>query len=67
MDHPNKTAGHTGSESAHDKADRKRDRLDAALELGLEETFPGSDPVAVTQPPHSPLDRKDARKRQPED
>jgi hypothetical protein len=24
--------------------------LDEALELGLEETFPGSDPVAVTQP-----------------
>jgi len=24
--------------------------LDEALDLGLEETFPGSDPVAVTQP-----------------
>jgi len=24
--------------------------LDEALELGLEETFPGSDPVSVTQP-----------------
>jgi hypothetical protein len=38
-------------------ADRKK-RLDEALELGLEETFPGSDPVAVTQPPHSPYDRR---------
>ena len=26
-------------------------RLDAALEEGLEETFPASDPVNVTQPP----------------
>jgi len=30
----------------------KRD-LDEALEEGLEETFPGSDPVNVTQPPPS--------------
>ena len=28
-------------------------RLDQALEEGLEETFPGSDPVNVTQPPPS--------------
>ena len=27
-----------------------RKALDEALDLGLEETFPGSDPVAVTQP-----------------
>jgi hypothetical protein len=37
--------------------DRKK-RLDEALDLGLEETFPGSDPVSVTQPPHSPYDRR---------
>jgi len=37
-------------------ADRKK-KLDDALDLGLEETFPGSDPVSVTQPPHSPYDR----------
>jgi hypothetical protein len=36
--------------------DRKK-KLDDALDLGLEETFPASDPVSVTQPPHSPLDR----------
>ena len=28
-------------------------RLDDALEEGLEETFPASDPVNVTQPPPS--------------
>lgn len=32
--------------------DEKR-RLDDALEEGLEETFPASDPVNVTQPPPS--------------
>ena len=37
------------------KADDKR-RLDAALEEGLEETFPGSDPVNVTQPAPSKQD-----------
>ena len=28
----------------------ERQRLEAALEEGLEETFPASDPVAVTEP-----------------
>ena len=32
-------------------------RLDEALEEGLEETFPGSDPVNVTQPAPSKGDR----------
>ncbi|MGV7212847.1 hypothetical protein [Bradyrhizobium sp. UFLA05-112] len=32
------------------EADEKH-RLDEALEEGLEETFPASDPVNVTQPP----------------
>ena len=31
-------------------------RLDRALEEGLEETFPGSDPVNVTQPAPSKAD-----------
>jgi hypothetical protein len=34
-------------------------RLDRALEEGLEETFPASDPINVTQPPHSKEDRED--------
>ena len=29
---------------------KEKHRLDEALEEGLEETFPGSDPVNVTQP-----------------
>jgi hypothetical protein len=54
--------------SAHgDNTDRKGERkdreqdhkskLDAALERGLEDSFPGSDPVAVTQPPASARDK----------
>jgi len=31
--------------------------LDEALDLGLEESFPGSDPVSVTQPPSSVYDK----------
>jgi hypothetical protein len=39
-------------------ADREeKRRLDDALEEGLEETFPGSDPVNVTQPAPSKADQ----------
>jgi hypothetical protein len=37
-------------------------QLDRALEEGLEETFPGSDPVNVTQPPPSKGDHHVKRK-----
>ncbi|MGQ0682215.1 hypothetical protein [Bradyrhizobium sp.] len=37
-----------------DKAEKRQ--LEEALEEGLEETFPGSDPVNVTQPPPSKAD-----------
>ncbi|ERF80694.1 hypothetical protein JQ559_17045 [Bradyrhizobium viridifuturi] len=39
----------SGSKPKPDDNTEKR-RLDEALEEGLEETFPGSDPVNVTQP-----------------
>jgi hypothetical protein len=42
------------------EADEKR-RLDEALERGLEDTFPASDPVTVTQPPPSKDDLKKKR------
>ena len=41
--------------------DEKR-RLDDALEVGLEETFPASDAVNVTQPPPSRADRRVKRR-----
>jgi hypothetical protein len=37
-------------------------QLDRALEEGLEETFPGSDPVNVTQPAPSKADHDVLRK-----
>jgi hypothetical protein len=40
----------------------RRERLDDALERGLEDTFPGSDPVSVTQPPGSRYDKNEAKK-----
>ncbi len=40
-----------------EKEAKRRARLDESLERGLEDTFPGSDPVAVTQPPPSARDK----------
>jgi hypothetical protein len=41
-----------------DETDRRR-RLEKSLEQGLEDSFPGSDPVSVTQPAPSVYDRKE--------
>jgi hypothetical protein len=51
----------SGSEPKDVKSAEKR-RLDQALEEGLEETFPASDPVNVTQPPPSKADHYVKRK-----
>lgn len=42
------------------KKENERRRLEKALELGLEETFPASDAVAVTEP--APTRRNDGHK-----
>lgn len=42
--------------------DAEKRKLDDALEEGLEETFPGSDPVNVTQPAPSRGDHHVKRK-----
>ncbi len=49
---------------ARDRAAEEAERrlLDEALDEGLEETFPGSDPVSVTQPAHSKADHHVKRK-----
>ena len=66
MDHYRHRASLTHYDDFEDEADGKRRReqdashkkkLDDALDLGLEDTFPGSDPVSVTQPPPSPYDK----------
>ena len=41
-----------------ERLERWKEELDDALDLGLEETFPASDPVAIVQPPHSSRDKR---------
>jgi hypothetical protein len=45
-----------------ERAAEEKRRLERALERGLEDSFPASDPVNVTQPPPSQSDRKDKRR-----
>jgi hypothetical protein len=40
-----------------ERDEKRRKSLDDRLDRGLEETFPGSDPVAVVQPPASAYDK----------
>ena len=60
---PQSAAKHRGGK---DRAgdERKNERLDDALERGLEDTFPGSDPVSVVQPPPSARDKHEVAKGQ---
>jgi len=66
----NGSADHAGvTRHAKDRDDKRqrdaeqREKLDDALDLGLEDTFPGSDPVSVVQPPHSVRDKNETLKR----
>jgi hypothetical protein len=52
---------HRGGKERED-GERQNERLDDALERGLEETFPASDPVSVIQPPPSARDKYEVRK-----
>ena len=54
------TKPHTGPSPEEIK---EKQALDDALEEGLEETFPGSDPVNVTQPAPSKEDGRLRRRR----
>jgi hypothetical protein len=44
------------------REDAEREKLDDALDRGLEDTFPGSDPVSVTQPPHGVREKHETRR-----
>jgi hypothetical protein len=48
------------SDKQREAAERQNEKLDEALERGLEETFPASDPVSVVQPPPSSRDKHEA-------
>ena len=52
-----------GRDAKRRDQEERRERLDDALERGLEDTFPGSDPVSVTQPPPSAYDKNEAKRR----
>ena len=55
--HDHDRVDHGQSAAPNDAEAAEKRRLDRALEEGLEETFPGSDPVNVTQPAPSKADR----------
>ncbi len=52
-----------GDPDVHERprSDKPNDPAERALEEGLEETFPGSDPVNVTQPSRSKLEKHGGR------
>ena len=56
------TGPHSDPKAAKSAENTEKRRLDEALEEGLEETFPRSDPVSVTQPPPSKADHHIKRK-----
>jgi len=45
----------------HDQTADEQRKLEESLEKGLEDSFPASDPVNVTQPPPTKSDRKDKK------
>ena len=58
-----KDAGKHRSGKQRENGERLNEKLDDALERGLEETFPASDPVSVVQPPPSARDKHEVQKR----
>ena len=57
---PNETvAEHEVDEKTRREREEVRKRkLEKSLEQGLEDSFPGSDPINVTQPPPSVVDKR---------
>jgi hypothetical protein len=50
--------GHAARDAkSREESAKCKAKLDEALERGLEDTFPASDPVSVTQPPSSRFDK----------
>jgi hypothetical protein len=54
--HPAKTRGGE-ADVKKPPAQKEKDEMEKALDQGLEESFPGSDPVNVTQPSPSKKDK----------
>jgi hypothetical protein len=49
--------GHDREAKRREQAAKRKEKMDDALDRGLEDSFPGSDPVSVTQPPPSARDK----------
>ena len=47
-----------GEKARRDRDEAQRRRLEKSLEAGLEDSFPASDPINVTQPPPTVGDKK---------
>jgi hypothetical protein len=51
-------------ETEKDREDAlRRSRLEKSLEEGLQDSFPASDPINVTQPPPSVQDKREGARR----
>jgi hypothetical protein len=50
-------------EDKREQEAKRHDKLDDALDKALEESFPGSDPISITQPPQSVYDKHERQKR----
>jgi hypothetical protein len=57
---PNETLAENAAaeKNREDEELKQRDRLEKSLEQGLEDSFPASDPINVTQPPPTKGDSK---------
>src|SRR5262245_37780559 len=57
---PNETVAENelGEKAEGDREEERKRRLEKSLEQGLEDSFPASDPINVTQPPPTAGDKK---------
>ena len=54
-----KTRGGDPDVRERPRSELPSDPLERALEEGLEESFPGSDPINIIQPPHSQAEKRE--------
>jgi hypothetical protein len=62
-----KTHHRGGNPDVPKRAQRPDDPVERSLEEGLEESFPGSDPVSITQPARSKTERREDPNAKPLD
>jgi len=55
---PNDSEYELDEKGRHDREEAQKRRLEKSLEQGLEDSFPGSDPINVIQPPKSVGDKR---------